>query len=139
MQKTFVQHREIVQQTPNITRNKCGNEKNFDTIGDYSCNDICTVTCIRHPLTSFSLWFRIPRTRSCKFLSRTRSSVPLTLLSAILLAEAMNYLITVVSCINTSHIWNNFCRHFSVMITGNPTWLPPLIMWHVDVLSVRLR
>lgn len=34
------------------------------------------------PLTSSSLWLRIPRTRSCRFLSNMRSMLPFTILSA---------------------------------------------------------
>ena len=35
-------------------------------------------------VTSLSLWFRIPRTKSCKFLSSTLSRVPLTFFRAIM-------------------------------------------------------
>lgn len=37
----------------------------------------------RGRLTSSSLWLRMPRTRSCKFLSNMRSMLPLTILRAI--------------------------------------------------------
>lgn len=49
------------------------------------------------PLTSFSLWFLMPRTKSCKFLSRTLSSVPFTLLNAIFYLVYVCWLIWMLS------------------------------------------
>lgn len=49
------------------------------------------------PLTSFSLWFLMPRTKSCKFLSRTLSSVPFTLLNAIFYLDYVCWLIWMLS------------------------------------------
>lgn len=40
-------------------------------------------------LTSSSLWLRMPRTRSCRFLSNMRSILPLTILRAIAAARGL--------------------------------------------------
>lgn len=40
-------------------------------------------------LTSSSLWLRMPRTRSCRFLSNMRSMLPLTILRAIAAAREL--------------------------------------------------
>lgn len=42
----------------------------------------------RAGITSSSLWLRMPRTRSCRFLSNMRSMLPLTILRAIAAAAA---------------------------------------------------
>lgn len=90
------------------------------------------ITC---QLTSFSLWFRIPRTRSCRFLSRTRSRVPFTFFKAIVCvyyarhsSRVLWYQLTSYLCfIDSWHRWNPF--------SWSPTWLPPVIMWPGDVFT----